>query len=226
MRTGLIDSIALILIADIELKRGSEMNAKHWVFILAVFFHCILISAANAGTEELLDSLTAQIENSEIISDELKEFTKDSLLPLCTNVVFVAAVEAQNAREMSLQEIKEIDKQWRASKVFLPIHREILRNECTGEILWITENHPIVNEMFVMDNQGAIVGFNNITSDYWQGDEAKWVEAYNGGKGGVYIAEPEFDKSTSTIDRKISLPIIDTTGSVIGAVCIGLRLEK
>ena len=77
-----------------------------------------------------------------------------------------------------------------------------------------------------MDNQGANVGQNTLTSDYWQGDEAKWKESYNDGKGGVHVDKAKLDKSTNQVDQKFALPIIDEDGNVVGAICIGLDVER
>jgi hypothetical protein len=84
----------------------------------------------------------------------------------------------------------------------------------------------LIGECFVMDNQGANVGQNAMTSDYWQGDEPKWQKSFNGGKGGLLIEKRKFDKSTDSIDQKVSLPIIDEEGRVIGAVCWGVKADR
>ncbi|MEZ5357257.1 MAG: PDC sensor domain-containing protein [Candidatus Zixiibacteriota bacterium] len=191
--------------------------------VIAMVF--CLVSAANAGTAELLASLTKQIDNSEHATPELKKFAKDKLLPLCTNAIFVKAVTEQNAKGITLDEIKVLDDKWQHAEDFLPIHEEMLGNACAKEIQSIAKANTIITEMFVMDNQGANVGQNEITSDYWQGDEAKWINSFNDGKGGVDISEPKLDKSTSKIDQKVSLPIIDASGKVIGAVCVGVTLD-
>ena len=65
-----------------------------------------------------------------------------------------------------------------------------------------------------------------MTSDYWQGDEAKWENSFNGGKGGVDVGKIKFDKSANTQLQQVSLPIIDESGNVIGAITYGLAIDK
>jgi hypothetical protein len=85
---------------------------------------------------------------------------------------------------------------------------------------------PAVLEAFVMDDQGGVVGENNLTSDYWQGDEEKWTGSFNKGKGGVDAGKEKFDKSANATIQQVSLPIIDKGGKVIGAVTWGVAVSK
>jgi hypothetical protein len=83
-----------------------------------------------------------------------------------------------------------------------------------------------VTEVFVMDNKGGNVGQNNMTSDYWQGDEPKWKNSFNGGKGGIDVGDEKFDKSASAAIQQVSLPIISKDDKVIGAVCFGIIIKN
>ena len=157
--------------------------------------------------------------------DRLREFAKTALVPLCTNPVFVQEVAKQNAQGASLADIQAIDKQWTEAEDELPIHVEKMGNACAQEILRIAKDMPLLGETFVMDNQGANVGQNALTSDYWQGDEPKWQNSYKEGKGGVDVSKRQFDKSTNAVDQKVSLPIINEQGQVIGAVCMGIKVD-
>ncbi|HON90898.1 MAG TPA: hypothetical protein PLT20_00200 [Sedimentisphaerales bacterium] len=195
----------------------------------------------NPEVQKLMDRLAADIDKLAVALPEnatdaeksklteefamLKTFTKGVLLPLCVNKVFVQEVAAQNAKGVSLADIQAIDKQWMEAEDELPIQAEKMNNACALEIKKIAKTLPILGETFVMDNQGANVGQNALTSDYWQGDEAKWKESYKDGKGGVDFGKRQLDKSTNVVDQKISLPVIDEQGKVIGAVCFGVKVE-
>ena len=124
-----------------------------------------------------------------------------------------------------MDEIKKIDEAWIKAEEELPIQKEKMTNVCAKEITRLAKEQKGIGETFVMDNQGANVGQNALTSDYWQGDEEKWTNSFKGGKGGVDIADPKLDKSANVVEQKISLPIIDSTGNVIGAVCWGIRVD-
>ena len=63
------------------------------------------------------------------------------------------------------------------------------------------------------------------TSDYWQGDEAKFKKSYNGGEGAVFIDDVEFDDSTQAYLVQISVPVKDG-GNVIGAITFGIDVDQ
>lgn len=175
--------------------------------------------------EELVARVAKEIEASKA-SDKVKEFAKKALLPLCTHEVLVKETVALNAKKVALDEIKKIDKEWSAAEEELPIQAEKLNNTCAKELKKIIAGNSAIVEAFAMDNQGAVVGENALTSDYWQGDEEKWTGSYNGGKGGVDVGKEKFDKSANATLQQISLPLIDAQGEVIGAVTWGLSVDK
>ena len=218
------------------------------VVMAACFFAALAFGAdesddkpVNPKVKKLIDTLTANVERLTVklpadITDEeeaklmeefdlLKRFVKTHLIPLCVNKTFAQQVAGQNAKQISLDEIKKIDQQWKDAEDELPIQAEKMSNDCAKEIAKIIKKLPVLGETFVMDNQGANVGQNALTSDYWQGDEAKWKNSYKDAKGGIDVSGRKFDKSTNVVDQKVSLPIIDAQGKVIGAVCFGVKTE-
>lgn len=154
--------------------------------------------------------------------DKVKAFVTTNLLPLTTDATWVAAVTAQNAKQTPLDEIKKIDQQWQKAEEELPIQQDRMGNATAKACIALSKRLPAIREVFVMDNQGANVGQNTLTSDYWQGDEDKWTKSFNGGKGGVDVGKVKFDQSANVSLQQVSLPIIAADGSVIGAVCFGL----
>ena len=75
------------------------------------------------------------------------------------------------------------------------------------------------SEIFVMDNKGLNVGQSAKTSDYWQGDEAKWIETFT--KGAIHIGDVEEDESTQTFQVQVSWPL-ERDGEIIGAITFGI----
>jgi hypothetical protein len=177
-----------------------------------------------ADRSRLLADLSAKIDKTPAVGTALKTLIKERLLSFCTDSVIVAAVKAQNGRHLSLDAIKRTDSMWIASDDDLPLKTELLDNDVSAQLQKLCMRLPSMSEVIVMDNQGANVGQNTLTSDYWQGDEPKFINAFNGGQGGIDIEKARLDKSTNRVDQKISLPIIDTDGTVIGAICIGLTV--
>ena len=74
-----------------------------------------------------------------------------------------------------------------------------------------------------MDAVGLNVAASAVTSDYWQGDEDKFLKTYPMGPGAVHFSDVEFDESTQTYQAQISIALTDpATGSVVGAMTVGV----
>ena len=134
----------------------------------------------------------------------------------------VSAVREQNAKDISLDDIKMIDKDWidgMQSKLATK-----LQNNSAGTYLRngvVLKNH-VFTEAFLCDKRGAVVGEYPKTSDYWQGDEAKFTECYNMCDGKVFIGQLDFDESTQAYSVQISVPVKDNE-KTIGVLVLGIR---
>jgi len=141
------------------------------------------------------------------------------------NPTVIDAVKAQNAAHegLSQADIDALDQKWRAgdAAVIDPVLNSDLSTYLTG----VKEGgEGLYTEIFVMDNKGLNVGQSDKTSDYWQGDEAKWQETYSVGPDAIHLSDVEEDESSQTFQMQISLPVVDG-GSVIGAVTVGVNAE-
>jgi hypothetical protein len=81
-----------------------------------------------------------------------------------------------------------------------------------------------VVEAFVMNDRGTLVCSMVETSDYWQGDEAKWQRTFVDGKD-PFVDEPAFDASSGKYAIQVSVPIVEA-GKRIGAVTLTLKLNR
>jgi hypothetical protein len=139
--------------------------------------------------------------------------------------VIVAAVKAENSKGKSLDQIKAKDKKWKDTAGVVDYMQALMDSECGKHIAGIQEGAPYYAEIFVMDNQGANVAMTDKTSDYWQGDEAKFKKSFNGGSGAVFVDEVEFDDSAQAYLVQVSVPVKDGD-TVIGAITFGIDIDK
>jgi hypothetical protein len=147
------------------------------------------------------------------------------LVPLQTDPIIVAAVKQENAKRKSLDRIKELDQKWTLTPGIDAFMRSLLDSECGKHLQTIRSGKPYYSEIFVMDNQGANVAMTDKTSDYWQGDEAKFTESYRGGAGGIHIGDVEFDESAQAYLVQVSLSIMDGDRA-IGAITVGIDVDE
>ena len=172
----------------------------------------------------LLVASMAFAQSADVMQKRLKSESV-KLQAWTTDKVLVNAVVAQNGQHLAMAEIERRDKEWIAGHAE-PLVKQMLTGPCADRLRQLTATSPIYGETFVMDDQGALVCTNVKTSDYWQGDEAKWQKSFDGGKGAVFIDRPRMDDSAKEHLAQISLPIHDAAGHVIGAMTVGIKLEK
>ena len=195
--------------------------------LLATILFCCSAGAAFAEDAAALRTrLTAELDANTVIDAKVKAFAKDKLVAVTGNEVLVREAKAQNAKKVPLAEIQTIDKAWTGAEAELPIQKEKLSNASAEAIRGLAKTLPALREVFAMDDQGANVGQNNLTSDYWQGDEDKWKKSFADRKGGVDVGKPKFDKSANVTLQQVSLPLIDADGTVVGAITVGIALES
>ena len=153
------------------------------------------------------------------------DLVKSKLVKLGDDPVIIAAVKADNAKGKTLAQIQEMDKKWKNTPGVADYMKAIMESDCGKYLRKIQESEAFYAEIFVMDNQGANVAMTDKTSDYWQGDEAKFKKSYNGGAGAVFVDKVEFDDSTQSYLVQVSVPVKDS-GKVIGAITIGIDVDK
>src|SRR3546814_7367781 len=71
------------------------------------------------------------------------------------------------------------------------------------------ESNGLFAELFVFDAKGMNVGQSSVTSDYWQGDEDKYLETFAKGPAAVFVDEIEFNDETRQRRRQVSFTIVD-----------------
>ena len=159
------------------------------------------------------------------------DFAKSTVAEWVASPDLIAAIKAQNEKHASLSQddIDALDKQWRAEVdgSDKPLIDEVLASEVSKYLAEMKQAAGgMVTEVFVMDNRGLNVAQSDVTSDYWQGDEAKWKKTYSAGPEAIFVDEVEMDESTQTLQTQVSMSIKDPeTDAVIGAITVGVNVE-
>jgi hypothetical protein len=160
----------------------------------------------------------------------LNEIAGGSLREIAQNDLIVAAIKAQNEKTAGYDQamIDKLDGQWRAEvgSAAKPLIDATLG---TAASKWLVQAQDgsagVFTEIFVMDARGLNVAQSTVTSDYWQGDEAKFSESFGVGPDAVHLGEIEQDESTQTFQSQVSIAITDpATGAAIGAITAGIDL--
>jgi hypothetical protein len=161
----------------------------------------------------------------------ITDYVNANVVPWLSDPVVVQAIVAQNAAHASLSQadVEALDKTWRAETEAgsRPLIDKVLGNALSGFLAAKKEaSGGMITEAFVMDDKGLNVGQSDVTSDYWQGDEAKWQKSFGAGAGAIFVDEVEKDESTQTLQSQVSIAIADpASGAVIGAITLGIDVE-
>ena len=141
-----------------------------------------------------------------------------------TDATLIAAVQKQNAQNLSMSTINSRDQKWQSTSGLDDFMQSLMTNAGAKRLAQIEKENKVIVESFLMDNKGANAAMTNKTSDYWQGDEAKFTKSYNGGKGSVHLGKAKFDKSAQAYIVQVSIPVM-SDGRAIGAITYGINID-
>ncbi|ETD00932.1 hypothetical protein [Rhodobacter capsulatus] len=179
----------------------------------------------------LVLALLALPAQAEDISPQVKEIVEKELRAWAADPALVAAVIAANEAHAALSQpqIESLDAAWRTEL-------ETSTRPTIDPILAAPESQALkakieagggrFTEAFVTDSHGLNVAQAGPTSDYWQGDEAKFLETFPKGAEAIHVSEVEFDESSQSYSVQASFTVIDPASKApIGAMTVGLNAE-
>ncbi len=146
-----------------------------------------------------------------------------------SNVVHLTLAE-RNRVNASLDQAKidALDKQWREERKVAdqPLITAVLSSPLSGYLTRIqARSLGLYSEIFVIDAKGLNAGQSSITSDYWQGDEAKWQKTFLVGPEAVFIDEPEYNKETGTWRAQLNMTLARDQKPV-GSITVEINLTE
>lgn len=181
-----------------------------------------------------LAGLTFQTASSQAQDDyaaTVEKYIHANVVPWLNDKTVIDAIKAQNEAHAALSEadIEKLDKEWRAQvdASAKPLIDKTLNNALSKFLSEKKEaSQGLITEIFIMDDKGINVGQSDVTSDYWQGDEAKWQKTFLAGPEAIFVDEVEKDESTQQLQVQVSVSIKDPeTGEAIGAVTLGISVD-
>ncbi len=169
----------------------------------------------------------AQQPSSSLITEDVLTDIRGWLLVPVVSIT----LDAQNKRygALTAQEVNNLDSQWRTEREAQaqPLIASTLNNPLSTYLTQVqAASAGLFTEIFVIDAKGLNAGQSAITSDFWQGDEAKFQQTFDVGAGAVFIDEPEFHAPTATWRAQANLTIEDDMGTAIGAATIEVNLTE
>lgn len=185
---------------------------KHFIF--PFLMACTFSSAASANEFEAA----------------MKAFVDKNVASWVSDPLLVNAARTQNTQTAGYDDatITELDNAWKAhaGQSCGAILLDVLGNPAASMMRdRVDATDGAITEALLMDARGLNVAATRETSDYWQGDEAKYTETFLAGPGAVHYGEIGLDESTQQVQGQVSMTIVDSeTGEAVGALTIGINL--
>ena len=160
-------------------------------------------------------------------TDIVSLLSEDLARDLIADAGVIAALEASNTAHDGLfeAELIALDDVWRRE---VDLSRQPTISEVTdrpgSQRLrdMVERGGGSVTEIIVMDKYGMNAAVSGVTSDYWQGDEAKFQLTFPNGADAIHVGDLELDESTGLFQVQVSRTLSDPeTGVPVGAVTFG-----
>ena len=146
------------------------------------------------------------------------------LRDLSQSLQVISTLRAQNAmhKNVTNDTVRELDVRWRQGDTEL-IHA-VMDNDLSSYLTaYAARSGGLYSEIFVIDDKGLNVGQSAVTTDYWQGDEAFFQHAF---AGESHVGLQELDESTQKQQIKVSLPVRDEEGHIMGVLAVGVDADR
>jgi len=186
----------------------------------------VAMGFAIAGTA--IAASTGETPNVGFTQTQLRRLLRtkiETVTEIANNAVVISAVRKQNRKSLPQEKIEELDAAWQATNDDTPFKKSLQENDAGKYFQSLIDfNESIYTEAFLTDRRGANVAAYPATTDYWQGDEEKWLASFNDSAGEIFVGKVAFDQSTRTKAIQISVPVMDND-KAIGVLIVGIRLS-
>jgi hypothetical protein len=185
---------------------------------------CLIGVIAGNATPTIADAGNLVYEQA------VRAYVQATIEPWVRDPSIVAAIKTQNTAfaNLSSTEILAYDKEWRAeaARGGGPLIQDLLARRLSRFLKSKqSESQGVISEIFVMDDHALNVAQSVQTTDYWQGDEAKFLQTYTTDSRTWFVDHPQRDESNTLMDVQASVTIRDANGARIGAIAVTLRLD-
>lgn len=133
------------------------------------------------------------------------------------------------AAAMDATQLLQHDQQWMAARAggsLTLLAEQILAQPGSQYLRQVQQRYaPLFAELFVSDQQGLVVAMSQPTSDYWQGDEAKFLQSRDLQPGQLLIEGVRYDDSSQRFLAQLHAPLFDAEGVRLGTLTFGMDIE-
>lgn len=133
-------------------------------------------------------------------------------------------------------DVLTIDSKWQAlaPKTAIPLAEQILDLPASKALhAWQASHQGLVTEVMLINDMGTLAAISQLTSDFWQGDEAKFQEVMHTAMPdslpdrAFHLSSIRFDSSTARFQITVSFPLSSSSNErPNGVLSFGLDIEE
>ncbi|MBB3134198.1 hypothetical protein FHS26_001914 [Rhizobium pisi] len=145
--------------------------------------------------------------------------------PLVLNAIAEQNVEFGNVSEMDM---RVLDETYRSEVIQHHLQMvKLLLDKSVSHYLKAMQDasQGAIVEFFVTDSHGLNVGQSAITTDYWQGDEEKYLKTFANGSREIFIDRAERNESTQMLETQASFVVMDGQDRPIGVATVTIAVD-
>jgi hypothetical protein len=160
----------------------------------------------------------------------VREYVETVVKPMVNTPIVRKAIEDQNAKfgNISDANIQVLDNTYRAEvqsggweMVRRLLNKPVSRYLKTKQ----DDSQGVIIEFFVTDRHGLNVGQGTMTTDFWQGDEDKFLKTLARQSDEIFIDRAERDEQTQLLETQASFVIKDENGKAIGIATVTIAID-
>lgn len=219
--------------ADISRPQVWGVERKCWlgikIFVAVLAFGLLAYYLLPSKT---VGQVKNNLEEQKKLSNIINRIINEEITVWVKNPIIINAVKKANEEATkSLNQIIELDERWKATIGVDEWIGSFMDNPCARYLKTLQNKkrnqRNLYAEIFVVDKQGCIVAMTNKTTDYWQGDEDKFIKSYANGRGAIFVNTAGYDNSSQVLSLiQVSGPVFaPDTGKAIGIITVGMDLD-
>ncbi|MBB3389546.1 hypothetical protein FHT82_002286 [Rhizobium sp. BK275] len=160
----------------------------------------------------------------------VRDYVEKLVRPMVEAPVVMKAIEEQNAKfgDVSEMDMRVLDETYRAEVAqgdFQMVKALMAKSISHYLKSKQDDSQGAIIEFFVTDRYGLNVGQSTITTDYWQGDEDKFLKTFALGSQDIYVGRAERDESTQHLETQASFVVTDEKGKPIGTATVTIAID-
>ena len=182
--------------------------------------------------QKIISCSTVKFEVSEYEQQQIKDLLSRKIERWKRLPKLEKTLTARNlkVRHFSVPEILERDKKWTES--FLnndySYSIDLVDQTLSAELREVKkQSQDMITEIIVTDARGLNLAISDMTSDYWQGDEAKFTEVFGKPANTLFFGPINYDESTKRFQLHLSVPLYSEDNfEPQGVMVFGVDVEK